>query len=144
MALKRRKMQDGVYRSFKIGQLLVSVHRAHLGLLDSRFDLEKIDKDFDISPLSAREKEDYWRTVNIKKRYEKGVKRLSKQIKSFIADYRVSPILGFDGDELKMGYEGRKRGFRVQGLFRFSLWDHDWFQSLDIPKAPKRLTEVFK
>ena len=150
MAMKRRKIGDAVYRSFKIGKLLVSVHQAHLGLLDSSFDLEKIDKDFDISPLSGYEKKDYWRTVDLKKRHKNGLKNLSKEFKSFVGDYMVSPILSFDGNEesgtygqLKTGYEGKKRGHRVKGWFRFHLWHPEWFLGLTLPKPPRRLTEVF-
>ena len=141
--VKRGKIGDGMYRAFKIGKQLESIDQTYVRLLNPDFDLEKVDKDFDISPLSEYEKKDYWRIVNLKRQHENGLKSLSKQFKAFIADYHVSPILNFAGNELKTGYEGRRRGFRAKGCFKFSLWHPKWFQDLDLPKPPKRLTEVF-
>ena len=144
MVVRRGKVGDGVYRAYRIGKSLESVDRTYAGLQDSSFDLEKVDKDFDISPLSGYEKKDYWRIVDLKKRHKNGLTNLQKQIKSFVGDYHVSPILSFDGEELKTGYEGRRRGHRVKGWFRFNLCNPEWFQALELPKPPKRLTEVFR
>jgi len=150
MVVRRGKIGDGPYRAFRIGKQLESIDQAYAVLLNTDFDLEKIDKDFDISPLSEHKKKDYWRIVNLKMRHENGLKNLSKQFKAFIADYRVSPILNFDENDesdtygqLKTGYEGKRRGFRSKGWFRFHLWHPEWFQNLVLPKPPKRLTEVF-
>ena len=144
MVVRRGKIGDGVYRAFKIGRQLESIDRAYAGLLGSSFDLEKIDREFDISPLSEYERKDYWRAVDLKKRHVNGLKNVQKHFKAFVDDYRVSPILSFNGEELKTGYEGRKRGFKVKGWFRFSLLHPEWFLELELPKPPKRLTEVFK
>ena len=143
MVVRRGKIGDGLNRAYRIGKRVESVDRAYAGLKDSSFDLEKIDKDFDISHLDGDEKKNYWRTVDLKKKHENGLKNLSKEYKTFVGDYHVSPILSFDGEELKTGYEGRRRGHRVKGWFRFSLCYPEWFQSLELPKPPKRLTEVF-
>lgn len=151
MVVRRGKIEDGIQRAFRIGKRLESIDRDYAGLLDTNFDLEKIDKDFDISPLNGYEKKDYWRTVNLKKRHENGLSNLSKEFKAFVSDYMVSPILSFDENNesgtyglLKTGYEGRRRGFRAKGWFRFHLLYPEWFQDLTFPKPPKRLTEVFK
>ena len=144
MAVRRRKIQGGVYRSFKIGSQIASIDRFYSGLINPGFDLEKIDQDFDVGPLSEYEKKDYWSTVNRKKRYERGKRLLLRQIKSFIDEYKVSPVLSFDGNEVTTGFEGRVRGFRVKGHKKFYLSNPEWFQSLELPKPPKRLTEVFK
>ena len=144
MVVKRGKIGDGLYRAYRIGKRVESVDRAYAVLRDSSLDLEKIDKDFDISSLNGYERKDYWRTVDLKKRHKNGLKVLQKQYKAFVGDYHVSPILSFDGEELKTGYEGRKRGHRVKGWFRFNLCNPEWFLSLELPKPPKRLTEVFK
>lgn len=143
MVVKRAKIGDSLYRAYKIGKRLESIDKAYAVLLDSSFNLEKIDKDFDISPLSGYERKDYWRTVDLKKRHKNGLKNLSKEVKSFVNDYYVSPILSFDGEELKTGYEGKRRGLSVKGWFRFNLCYPEWFQALEFPKPPKRLTEVF-
>lgn len=150
MVMKRGKIGDGPYRAYKIGKQVESIDRAYAGLLDTSFDLEKVDKDFDISPLGGYERKDYWRILNLKKRHENGLKNLSKQVKSFVGDYMANPILSFDGNEesgtygqLKTGYEGRKRGHMVKGCFRFHLWHPEWFLGLTLPKPPRRLTEVF-
>lgn len=144
MVVRRGKIGDGLSRAFRIGKRLESIDRDYARLRDSSFDLEKIDTDFDISSLNGYEKKDYWRTVDLKKRHKNGLTNLSKEVKDFVADYHVSPILEFDGNDLKTGYEGKRRGHRVKGWFRFSIWDPEWFLSLEFPKPPRRLTEVFK
>ena len=144
MVVRKGKIGDGLSRAYRIGKQVESVDRAYAGLRDSSFDLEKIDTDFDISSLSGYERKDYWRTVDLKKRHKNGLKNLSKEYKTFVGDYHVSPILSFDGEEFKTGYVGKRRGHRVAGWFRFSLLHPEWFHALDLPKPPKRLTEVFK
>jgi len=143
MVVRRGKIGDGMYRAYKIGKNMESVDRAYMGLLGTSFDLEKIDKDFDIGPLSEYERKEYWKTVNLKKRHKNGLKNLSKQFKAFIDDYYVSPVLSFDGNDLKTGYKANRRGHRVNGFFRFNLLHPEWLQDLDLPKPPRRLTEVF-
>ena len=143
MVVRRGKVGDGSYRAFKIGKQLESIDQAYAGLLNTKFDLDKIDTDFDVSPLSEYDKKAYWRIVSLKKRHENGLKNLLTQFKAFVSDYHVSPVLKFEGNELKTGYEGKRRGFRTKGYFKFSLWHPEWFQNLDLPKPPKRLTEVF-
>jgi len=149
MVVRRGKIGDGMYRAYKIGKNMESVDRAYVGLLGSSFDLEKIDKEFDISPLNEYgrkeyyERKEYWKTLDLKKRHKNELKNLSKQYKSFVDDYYVSPVLSLDGNELRTGYEGNRRGHRVKGWFRFNLLYPEWFLGLDLPKPPKRLTEVF-
>ena len=143
MVVKRGKVGDGPYRAFRIGKQLESIDQAYAGLLNTNFDLEKIDKEFDISPLSEHDKKAYWRIVSLKKRHENGLKNLLTQFKAFVSDYHVSPILKIEGNELKTGYEGKRRGVRVKGCFKFSLWYPEWFEALILPKPSKRLTEVF-
>ena len=143
MVVRRGKIRDGMQRAYKIGKRMEDIDRAYAGLLDTSFDLEKIDTDFDISPLSEYERRDYWRTVKLKKRHENGLENLSKQFKSFVGDYYVSPILSFEGNELKTGYEGKRRGHRINGWFKFSLLYPEWLQNMVLPKPPKRLTEIF-
>jgi len=143
MALNRRSVGNALYDSYKIGSLMSAIDQDYTNLKVSKFDLDKINVDFDISLLSGYERNSYWSTLDRKKRYEKRSKLLLKQYKAFIGKYRVSPILSFDENELKTGYSGKRRGHRVNGHFRFYLVHPEWFQALDIPKVPKRLTEVF-
>ena len=64
MVIRRGKIGDGVYRSYKIGKRLESIDRAYSGLLDTSFDLEKIDKDFDIGPLDGQPPGKVDQTIN--------------------------------------------------------------------------------
>ena len=68
---------------------------------------------------------------------------LGKTSKTFTFKYKVSPFLDIDIPEITVGFEQEGRWGKVRGRCSYTLRNPKWFADFEIPKVPKKLTDVF-
>ena len=142
--MKPKDLQDALNNALRLCDLIRGLDADYTALANPRFDLEAIDKDFSIEGLSDWKKDEYWKLVKTKKRFDERTSTLMKRVEAFIKQHRVSPILSFEDDIVTTGFEKRIRNFGVKGFKKCHLANPEWFEKLEFPKPPKTLVEAFK
>ncbi len=142
--MKPKDLQDAQNKALRLCDLIQGLDSDYTALCNPYFDLEAIDKDFSIEGLSDWEKDEYWKLVRTKKRFDKRTDSLMKQVEMFIKQHMVSPILSFEDRVVTTGFEKRIRNFGVKGFKKIYLVNPEWFEKLKFPKPPKTLRRVFK
>lgn len=142
--MKPKDLQDAQNKALRLCDLIRGLDTDYTALANPYFDLEAIDKDFSVEGLSDWEKDEYWKLVKMKKRFDERTGSLMKRVEAFIRQHRVSPILSFEDGMVTTGFEMRIRKFRVKGSRDCNLTNPEWFEKLEFPEPPKTLREVFR